>query len=149
MPKKTEKKAAPKKQKELKPYQKKEVLMKLYPKESAGSIARKYGVSRGAVLAQLRKHEIKIVTRTSPKTGPAHFKKDIDRSFHEKAFLEKKLKEGLSPFKIATITKATHGQVMHFIKKHDLMELVEKQRELKKKTEKVQVVKKKPAKKVK
>jgi len=126
--KKQTKPAAKKKPTEIKEYQRKEVLMKLYPSESAGSIARKFDVSRAAVLNQLRKHEIKITTRTSPKTGPGHFKKDVDRSFHDKKFLIEKMKNGLGVSKIAALCGTTHGQVLHFIKKHDLMPMVEEMR---------------------
>ena len=126
--KKTEKKAAPKK-KEVKEYQKKEVLMKLYPKESAGAIARKYGVSRASILHQLRKHEIKITTRTSPKAGKR--RDDVDRSYHKKPFLEKKLKAGLRIYKIATECNCSFMQVRHFVEKHGLTQLAKSMKQAK------------------
>lgn len=119
------KEAAVKKEKVLKPYQQKAFLEKNYPAKSAGQIAREQNVSRAAVLAQLRKHRIKISTRTSNKTGLANFKKDVDRSFHKKEFLEAKLKNGLNVYQIAILCGTTHGQVTYFIKKHDLMATVE------------------------
>ncbi len=110
--------------KTLKPYQVEKELRKMYPAKSAGAIAREFGVSRGSVLHQLKKFGIKITTRT----GPAHLRKDTDRSFHEKAFLEKNLKEGLSIYKISLICNTTHAQISHFVKKHDLMAMVEANR---------------------
>ncbi len=137
----TEKKAAPKK-KEVKEYQKKEWLQKNYPAKSAGQLAREQGVSRAAILHQLRKHEIKISTRTSPKAGKR--RTDVDRSYHEKQYLEKQLKDGLTIHKIATICNCSFMQVKHFVIKHGLTEMAEKNRKLKKKA-----AKKSPAKKVK
>jgi len=131
---------------ELKPYQIESELKKMYPKMSAGQIAKKYGVSRGVILNKLKKFKIKITTRTSPVTGPKHFKKEIDRSFHEKAFLKKKLESGLSVYKISVLTKATYGQVMYFIKKYDLLSLVQEQRLIRARAEreKIEKQKKKP-----
>ena len=136
--KKTEKKAAPKK-KELKPYQKKEWLLINYPAKSAGQIAREQGVSRAAVLHQLRKHEIKITTRTSPKAGQR--RDDVDRSYHKKSFLEKKLKAGLSIHKIATECNCSFMQVKHMVEKHGLTQLAKSMKQAKA----VAVPKKKPA----
>ena len=138
MPKKKAK-AAPKKKKEVKEYQKKEWLQKEYPKKSAGQIAREQGVSRAAVLHQLRKHEIKISTRTSPKAGKR--RDDVDRSFHKKPFLEKKLKEGLSIYKIATECNCSFMQVKHMVEKHGLIQLAKSI----KKAKTVAAPKKKPA----
>ena len=140
--KKAKPKAAPKKKVELKPYQKKEWLQKNYPAKSAGQLAREQGVSRAAVLHQLRKHEIKITTRTSPKAGKR--RDDVDRSYHKKQFLEKKLKEGLSIYKIATKCNCSFLQVKNFVEKHGLTKLAqemkikkaEKKKPAKKKTEK-------------
>ncbi|GAH51335.1 unnamed protein product [marine sediment metagenome] len=138
--KKTEKKAAPKK--EVKEYQKKEVLTKLYPKMSAGAISRKYGVTRGSILSQLRKHEIKITTKTSPKVG--QHRDDINRSYHKKEYLEKQLKSGKTIHGIAMACNTSFGQVKHMVEKHGLVEVAEKQKQLKKKMEKV-LPKKEPA----
>lgn len=114
--------------KQLKDYQNETKLKEMYPKMSAGAIARKYGISRGSVLAQLRKFKIKITTRISPKTGPKFFKVDVDRSFHKKEFLKKCLGEGLSIYKIALMCKTNYMQVHHFVLKHSLMPLVKAQR---------------------
>lgn len=127
--KKTEKKAAPKK-KEVKEYQKKEWLQQNYPKKSAGAIARKHGVTRGSVLSQLRKHGIKITTRTSPKAGQR--RTDVNRSYHEKEYLEKQLKSGKTIHRIATICNTSFMQVKHFVDKHGLTEMADKNRKLKK-----------------
>lgn len=137
--KKTEKKAAPKKQKELKPYQKKEWLQQNYPKKSAGQIAREQGVSRGAVLAQLRNHEIKITTRTSSKAGKR--RDDVDRSYHKKQYLEKQLKSGKTIHKIATECNCSFMQVKHMVEKHGLTQLAKSMKQAKA----VAVPKKKPA----
>lgn len=126
---KTADKKVDKKKVELKDYQKKEWLVKNYPSKSAGAIAREQGVSRASILNQLRKHGIKIVTRTSPKTGPAHLKKSVDRSFHDKKFLIEKMNKGLGVSKIASLCGTSFGQVKHFILKHDLMAAVEGLRE--------------------
>jgi len=140
--KKTTKVAKKKLEKQLKPYQKKEWLVKNYPKKSAGQIAREHGVSRAAVLNQLKKHAIKITTRTSPKAGQR--RSDVDRSFHKKEYLEKQLKEGLTIHAIAKECGCGYTQVFHMIEKHGLVKLAqemkikraEKKKTPKKKTQK-------------
>lgn len=142
--KKTEKKAAPKKKKVLKPYQDEKQLREMYlkNKQSAGQIARANGVSRSSVLHHLRKFKIPLWSRTSPKAGKR--RTDVDRSFHKKPFLEKKLKEGLSIYKIATECNCSFMQVKNMVEKHGLTKLAqemkikkaEKKKPAKKKTEK-------------
>lgn len=134
MTKTTKKKPAAKKKAEkkrqLKPYQIESELRKMYPKMSAGAIARKYGVSRGAILNQLKKFNIKITTRTSPKSGQR--RTDVNRSFHKKAYLTKQLKEGLTIHAIAKECGCGYMQVFHMVEKHDLVKLAQEMKAKKK-----------------
>lgn len=129
-----------KKKEQLKSYQTKAWLEKNYPKKSAGAIAKEQNVSRGVILRYLRKFDIPVTTRVSPKTGPAHFKEDANRSYRNKEWLKKQLDKGLTVNKIATDCKVGYMQVKHYCEKFGLLELVQQQR-AKAKTEK------KPAKK--
>lgn len=140
--KKTEKKAAAKKKKVLKPYQDEKQLREMYlkNKQTAGQIARANGVSRSSVLHHLRKFKIPLWSRTSPKAGKR--RDDVDRSFHKKQFLEKKLKEGLSIYRIATECNCSFMQVRHMVEKHGLLELAQ-QMKAKKEVKKPAVKKKK------
>lgn len=117
-------------EKEIKSYQIESELKKMYPKMSAGEIARKYGVSRGVILNQLKKFNIKIVTRTSPKAGQR--RSDIDRSFHKKEYLEKQLKEGLTIHAIAKECGCGYMQVFYMIEKHGLTKLAQEMKAKKK-----------------
>jgi DNA-binding CsgD family transcriptional regulator len=83
-----------------------EVLKQLYvdEKKSAGEISRIFKVSRGAVLAQLRKHGIKITTRKTRKPGS----KD---DYKKKAWLTSQLKKGISIFQIAKQQGVSYASV--------------------------------------
>ena len=111
-----------------KPYQNKTWLQKNYPAKSAGKISREQKVSRAVILHYLRKFEIPITTRTSPKTGPAHLIKDANRSYRKKEWLKKQLESGLSMYKISVVCKVNFGNVKHYCEKFGLMTLVEAQR---------------------
>jgi len=110
--------------KQLKPYQIESELKRMYPKMSAGEISRKFDVSRGVVLYYLRKFEIPISTRTSPRSGQR--RDDIDRSYHKKQFLKKCFEKGLSIYAISEMCSCTYGQVRHMVEKHGLIELAKK-----------------------
>jgi len=109
---------------ELKPYQIESELKKMYPKMSAGEISRKFNVSRSIILHYLRKFEIAIVTRTSPRSGQR--RDDIDRSYHKKQFLKKCFEKGLSIYAISNMCGCAYGQVKHMVEKHGLTELAKK-----------------------
>jgi len=123
-------KKAQKKKVELKPYQIESELRKLYQQQhkSAGQISRDFGVGRGTILRYLKKFDIPITTRTSPKTGPSHLIKNADRSYRKKQWLEKQLKSGLSMFKIATLCRVRFSNVKYYTEKYGLLELAQQQR---------------------
>lgn len=102
-------------------YKDEKKLREMYPKMSAGAIAKRFDVSRGVILYFLRKHDIKITTRTSPKSGQR--RDDIDRSYHKKEYLEKQLRAGKTIYKIATECNCAFGQVKHMVEKYGLIEL--------------------------
>jgi len=111
------------KKKELKPYQDEKQLRKMYLEEkmTAMDVANKFGVKRGNVLFYIHKFNIPIWSRKKEK-------KDANRSYRKKEWLEKQLKSGLSIHKIAMICKVSFMQVKNFVIKYDLVALVEKQR---------------------
>lgn len=126
---------------ELMPYQDEEKLKEMYPKMTAGEISRKFNVSRSVVLYYLKKFGIKITTRVSPHTGPKFFKKDANRSYRKKKWLEAQLEEGLSMYKISVICKVGFGNIRRYVDKFNLGHLVEEQRTKAKET---QVTEQKP-----
>lgn len=83
-----------------------EVLKQLYvdEKKSAGEISRIFKVSRGAVLAQLRKHGIKITTRKTRKP-------DAKSDYKKKGWLEAQLRKGISIFSIAKQQGVSYASV--------------------------------------